>query len=66
MINVGGISEAACCCRAVKNVESLHMELSSYQSLVTHITSQSVSRLFSTLAQANFTPDMVQGKKRAR
>jgi hypothetical protein len=48
-------------CRAVKNMESFQEEMSSYQSLTTHITSQSLDRLFTNLARPDFTPDLVEG-----
>ncbi len=48
-------------CRAVKNMESFQEEMSSYQSLTTHINSQSLDRLFTNLARPDFTPDLVEG-----
>ena len=50
--------------RAVKNVESFLEEVSSYQSLTTTVTSQSVSKLFDTLLRADFAPQRVQGRHR--
>jgi hypothetical protein len=42
-------------------MESFQEEMSSYQSLTTHITSQSLDRLFTNLARPDFTPDLVEG-----
>jgi hypothetical protein len=42
-------------------MESFQEEMSSYQSLTTHITSQSLDRLFTNLALPDFTPDLVEG-----
>jgi hypothetical protein len=46
----------------VKNVESLQEEVSSYQSLTTNITSQSVDKLFDTLMREDFTPHLIKGR----
>jgi len=45
-------------------MESFQEEVSSYQSLTTHITSESLHRLFNNLASPDFTPDLIEGSHR--